>query len=156
MPCKAPHDSALLPYKRSFLLFSNFTPIALVSLLFFKHPTWFPTFGPLQWLSLCLENFLPGHPHEPLPCFLQVFAQMLSPQRNFGVKSLSHVAAPWTVAHQDLLSMEFSRQEYWSGLPLPPPGDLPDPGIRPRSPTLQADSLPSEPPGKPYSLYRSS
>ena len=47
------------------------------------------------------------------------------------------------------LSIEFSRQESWSGLPCPPPGDLPNPGIEPRSPTLQADSLPSEPPGKP-------
>ena len=46
--------------------------------------------------------------------------------------------------------MEFSRQEYWSGLPFPSPGDLPDPGSEPRSPTLQADSLPSEPPGDPY------
>ena len=45
--------------------------------------------------------------------------------------------------------MEFSRQEYWSGLPLPSPGDPPDPGIKPRSPTLQVDSLLSEPPGKP-------
>ena len=44
---------------------------------------------------------------------------------------------------------EFSRQEYWSGLPCSPPGDLPDPGIEPRSPTLQGNSLPSEPPGKP-------
>ena len=48
---------------------------------------------------------------------------------------------PWTVAHQAPLSMGFSRQEYWSGLPLPTPGDLPDPGIEPRSPALQADSL---------------
>ena len=55
---------------------------------------------------------------------------------------------PWTVAHQASLSMKFSRQEYWSGLPFPSPGDLPDPGIEPRSPSLQADSLPSEPPGK--------
>ena len=47
------------------------------------------------------------------------------------------------------LSMEFSRQEYWSELPCPPPGELPDPGIEPRSPALQADSLPSETPGKP-------
>ena len=47
---------------------------------------------------------------------------------------------PWTVAHQAPLSMEFSRQEYWSGLPFPSPKDLPDPGIKPRSPTLQADS----------------
>ena len=46
-------------------------------------------------------------------------------------------------------SMEFSRQKYWSGLPFPSPGDLPDPGIKPRSPTLQAGTLPSEPPGKP-------
>ena len=56
---------------------------------------------------------------------------------------------PWTVAHQAPLSMGFSRQEYWSGLPFPSPGDLPDPGIEPRSPTLQADALTSAPPGKP-------
>ena len=58
---------------------------------------------------------------------------------------------PWIVARQAILSMEFSRQEYWSGLPFPSPGDLPDPGIEPGSPALQADSLPSElsaPPGK--------
>ena len=55
---------------------------------------------------------------------------------------------PWTVAHQAPLSMEFSRQEYWSWLPCPLPGDLPNPGIEPRSPSLHADSLPSEPPGK--------
>jgi len=50
----------------------------------------------------------------------------------------------WTVAHQTPLSMRFSREEYWSGLPCPSPGDLPNPGIEPRSPALQADSLPSE------------
>ena len=55
----------------------------------------------------------------------------------------------WTVAHQAPLSMEFSRQQHWSGLPLSSPGDLPNPGIKPRSPALQADSLPSEPPRKP-------
>ena len=65
---------------------------------------------------------------------------------------LSHVqlfAMPWTVAHQAPLSMGFSRQEYWSGLPFPSPGDLPNPWIEPMSPALQADSLPSKPPGKP-------
>ena len=51
---------------------------------------------------------------------------------------------PWTVARQASLSMGLSRQESWSGLPFPSPGDLPDPGIEPRSPTLQADSLPTE------------
>ena len=60
---------------------------------------------------------------------------------------------PRTVARQAPLSMEFSRQEYWSGLPFPFPGDLPDLGIEPRSPALQADSLPSESPGKSYGLY---
>ena len=55
----------------------------------------------------------------------------------------------WIVAHQAPLSMDFSRQEYWSGLPTPSPGDLPDPGINLGSPALQADSLPSESPGKP-------
>ena len=67
------------------------------------------------------------------------------------VKSLSHVqlfATPWTVAYQAPQSMEFSRQEYCSGLPFTFPGDLPDPGIEPGSPTLQKDALPSEPPGK--------
>ena len=64
----------------------------------------------------------------------------------------SHVrlfATPWTVAHKVPLPMGFSRQEYWSGLPCLPPRDLPNPGIKPRSPSLQADSLPSEPSGKP-------
>ena len=56
---------------------------------------------------------------------------------------------PWTVAHQAPLSMGFSRQEYWSGLPFLSPRDLPNPGIKPGSPALQADALPSEPPGKP-------
>ena len=58
-------------------------------------------------------------------------------------------AMPWTAARQAPLSVGFSRQEYWSGLPWPPPGDLPSPGIKPGSPALQADSLPSEPLGKP-------
>ena len=62
---------------------------------------------------------------------------------------MSDSATSRTVAHQAPLSMEFSRQEYWSGLPFPSPGDLPDPGIKARSPTLQADSLLSESPGKP-------
>ena len=68
------------------------------------------------------------------------------------VKSLSRVqlfATPWTIAHQASPSMGFSRQEYWSGLPVPSPGDLPNPGIEPRSPALQADALTFEPPGKP-------
>ena len=67
-------------------------------------------------------------------------------------QSLSHVrlfSTPWTVACQAPLPMGFPRQEYWSGLPFPPPEDLPNPEIEPRFPALQVDSSPSEPPGKP-------
>ena len=59
-------------------------------------------------------------------------------------KSCSTLVTPWAVAHQAPLSMGFSRQEYWSGLPFPSPGDLPNPGIKPEFPELQADSLPTE------------
>ena len=68
--------------------------------------------------------------------------------RYFGsglvAKSCSTLVAPWAVALQAPLSMGFSRQEYWNGLPFPSPGDLPDRGIKPRSPALQADFLPTE------------
>ena len=62
---------------------------------------------------------------------------------------VSDSATPWTVARQAHLSIEYSRQECWSVLPLPSPGDLLDSGLKPRSPALQTDSLPSEPPRKP-------
>jgi len=65
--------------------------------------------------------------------------------------NMSQEVTPWTAAHQAPPSMGFSRQEYGSGVPFPPPGDLPNPETEPRSPALQADSLPSEPPGKPIS-----
>ena len=62
----------------------------------------------------------------------------------------SNSETPRTAARQAPLSMGFPRQEHWSGLPFPSPGDLPNPGTEPRSPTLQVESLLSEPPGKPY------
>ena len=65
---------------------------------------------------------------------------------------MSDSVPPWTVAHQAPLSIEFSRQEYWSGLPFPSPGDLPDPGMEPGSPELQAECLPSKSPGFPDDL----
>ena len=77
------------------------------------------------------------------PLYYSVKVKMLVPQ------SIQLFVAPWTVARQGPLSMEFPRQEYWSGLPFPSPGDLSKPGIKPRSPVLQADALASEPPGKP-------
>ena len=69
---------------------------------------------------------------------------------------MSNSAVPWTVAHRAPLSMGFPRQEYWSGLPLPPPEDLPHPGIKPAppvSPASQVDSLPAEPLAKPTGMY---
>ena len=72
------------------------------------------------------------------------------------VNSLSPMGlfvTPWTVTYQAAPSMEFSRQQYWSGLSFPSPGDLPNPGIEPGSPALQVDALPSEPPGKTVKCY---
>ena len=68
--------------------------------------------------------------------------------RDYWLSRVGLFATPWTVAYQAPPSMGFSRQEYWSGLPFPSSGDLPNPGIEPRSPALQADALTSEPPGK--------
>ena len=79
-------------------------------------------------------------------------ARQLSHSRAVVLSCFSHVRlfeTPWTVVRQAPLSVAFSRQEYWRGLPCPLPGNLPNPGIETRSPTLQADSLPSKPPGKP-------
>ena len=70
--------------------------------------------------------------HACMPSYIQLFV------------------TPWTVSCQAPLSTENFGQEYWCGLPFPPPGDLPNPGIEPMSPTLQAGALLSEPPGKPY------
>ena len=82
----------------------------------------------------------------PVSHRLPEFAQVCSV---LSCSIVSNSATPWTVAHQAPLSIGFSRQEYWSRLPCPPPGDLPNPGVKPRSPALQADCLPSEPLGKP-------
>ena len=83
---------------------------------------------------------------------LREFPALNSMKMKVKVKSFSLVplfATPWTVAYQAPPPMGFCRQEYWSGLPFPSPGDLPDPGIELRSPTFQADALTSELPGKP-------
>ena len=79
---------------------------------------------------------------------------LASPSESEVAQSCPTLCNPWTVAYQAPLSMGFSRQECWSGLPFPSPGDLPDPGIKPWSPALRADALPSEPPGKPELLNK--
>ena len=84
------------------------------------------------------------------PCFVpkpRIFIQIM--RKKVKVKSLNRVrlfATSWTIGYQVPPSMGFSRQEYWSGLPFPSPGDLPDPGIEPWSPAFQAEALTSEPP----------
>ena len=109
-----------------------------------------PLFDLLTWLcwslaSSCKKSSLTLASHPSL-----------RQEEEREVKSFSHVwlfATLWTVAYQAPLSMGFSRQEYSSGLPFPSPGDLPNPGIEPRPPILQADALPSKP-GKPLGRRR--
>ena len=72
---------------------------------------------------------------------------LLEQSESVKILFMSDSVTPWTIAHQASLSMEFFRQEYWSGLPILSPGDLPDPGIEPGFSGLQACSLPSEPSG---------
>ena len=93
----------------------------------------------LHWCSSLLER-------SSRPVILQNLCAYKPPGKCY---SLSCGLTLWTGAHRAPLSMGFSRQESWSGLPCPSPVDLPNPGIEPKSPTLQADSLPTELPGKP-------
>ena len=106
------------------------------------HPLPSPSPLPTLQSSFCLQFF-----------FQNVFESLLSRCPPFTILCVSappsDSATPWTAAHQAPLSMGFSRQEYWNGWPFPSPGDLPDPGVEPGSPTTQADSLPFEPPGRP-------
>ena len=107
--------------------------------------------------------FLPKSKHLLISWPQSLSAVILEPQKN----KICHCQVqlfvnPWTVAYQAPLSMGFFRQEYWSGLPFPSPGDLPDPGMEPGSTALQSDSTLSEPSGKPRSaihtqvyMYRS-
>ena len=109
----------------------------LLSHLYLVAISCFKSYGPVPFLS----------PLEPLLRFDDIHQS--------GMRVLSRIqpcVTPWTAARQAPLSMGFSRQEYWSGLPRPPPGDLPDPGIEPCLPHLlhwQAGSLPLAPPGNP-------
>ena len=114
------------------------------------------TLSPAQ---LCLPVLISVGPYEKNICFPDLKRIHLKGKTEcrrvckLVTQSCSTLATPRTIAHQVPLFMQFSRKEYWSGSPFPSPGDLPDPGIKPRSPALQADSLPSEPPGKP--VYKS-
>ena len=97
----------------------------------------------LEWV---LKLVLPQGLLVGVESKVKVKVNLLSPVRLF--------ATPWTIAHQAPLSMGFSRQEYWNGLPFLSPGDLPNPGIEPRSPALQTGSFPSEPSRNPERFLR--
>ena len=106
----------------------------------------------IPWRSAFLgsESLLSSHIHTWL---LEKTWFWLYGKWKWSHSVVSDFAIPWTVVYQASLSMGFSRQEYWSGLPFPSPGGLPDPAIEPKSSALQADTLPSEPPGKPKTLF---
>ena len=92
---------------------------------------------------------------DPLDATLDVLIipYMFEVKRSESRSVMSDFVTAWTVAYQAPLSMEFSKQKYWSEYPFPSPGDLSNPGIKPRSPALQADSLPAEPQGKPPNFF---
>ena len=107
---------------------------------------WFQSAAPNQ---SCLGAALQGELRETFIEKSEKARQPLSRVQLCALPSVMHNSAiPWMAAHQASLSAGFSRQEQWSGLPFPSPGDLSDPGIEPGSPALQADSLQSESPGK--------
>ena len=101
-----------------------------------------------QWPTLPDHSPLQRVPGKAIRVIQMSFVSLLKVKK-WSRSVVSNSATPWTAACQAPLPMEFSRQGYWSGLPFPSPGDIPDPEIEPRSPALQVDSLPSEPPGKP-------
>ena len=103
--------------------------------------------SPLFWISFSFRS--PESTEYRVPCAIQWVLTVCVCVCVLLAQPCPTLVTPQTVARQAPLFMEFSRQEYCSGQPFPPPGDLPKPGIKPRSPALQTDSLPSEPPGKP-------
>ena len=111
------------------------------------------------YIFVCVHIYPYNNMYIPIPCNVLIYIHIwyikihtshrrknLEDYGGGGVvtKSCPTLVTPWTVACQASLTMGFSRQEYWSGLPFPSPGDLPNPGIEPRFPALQADSLPTE------------
>ena len=110
-------------------------------------PPWYSLYAAAKSLQSCLTLCDPidGSPAgSPIPGILQARTLSGLPFPSpMQVKLLSHIqllVTPWTAAYQTSPSMGFSRQEHWSGLPFPSPGDLPNPGIEPRSPALEADA----------------
>ena len=112
--------------------------------------------GALVWSLHLFSCLRPSGLPLKGPCDHTGAIQVIQNNLHLCAQSLSRVqlfATPWTVACQATLSMGFSRQEHWSGLPCPPPGRLPDPGIEPASPVLAGGFFTTEPPGKPHNKF---
>ena len=114
-----------------------------------------PQLGPWRKLSLILPRTISVPPHQcqtSRPTIQFSFSHLLL---CLVAKSCLTLVTPWAVAHQAFLTMKFSRQEFWSGLPFASSGDLPDPGIKPLSPALVCGFFTTEPPRKPSFLPES-
>ena len=151
--------------QRSFLLSVNSQGgmrVCVLSYVWFFLTPWTVTCQASLFIEFSRQKYWSGLPSPSLGDLPEPGIKPLSPVVAGGLLPLYHLGSTVTpsvcviitqscliLCNQASLSMGFSRQEYWSGLPCPPPGDLPDPGIEPRSPALQADSLPYELPGKP-------
>ena len=145
-----------------FFVLSQSSPCAFLALL--QHFHLYSALGSFAFMSLLLWWILRPLKAETVSssydlsqclakCFTKKESESEVAQSCLTLCNPMDCATPWTVACQAPPSVGFSRQEYWGELPFPFPGDLPDPGIEPRSPTLQGDSLPSEPPGNPQFLF---
>ena len=158
--CLLPGPRRSLPPPAAPSFWSGLLSASLSSSLSFSHPSIFslplPTSSSLSELCCIWSPHLLSLIFFSVSCVFCLFSfvrvSVSVPHCAYSLSRVRLFSTTWTVARQAPLSMGFSWQEYWSGLPCPPPGDLPNPGSDPRSPTLQADSLPSEAPGKPPSL----
>ena len=110
----------------------------------------YPSIAHIGWITAILSHN-PSVTRRNLVIYILTFTIfMVKKGKCWWLSHIRLFATQWAIACQAPLSKEFSRQGYWSVLPFPSPGDLLDPGIEPESLTLQADSLPSEPPGNPH------
>ena len=119
----------------------SFKPKTKINLQQNKGTSLTSSWGPNMW-SLLKSDARHGHRKKPYR------------HSSVNCSILSDSATPWIIAFQAPLSMEFCRQEYWSGLPFPSPGDLPIPGFKPRSLALHADPLLSKTPGKSHVKFK--
>ena len=159
IPDSSVQNALVIPQKSDFFPVSSpdysVLQSSLIRNVFLLNISCFILFPPsgISFYFICPRS--PIHPKRPKSVIssLKASETPFQKKKKIQMKLLSRVwlfATRWTVAYQALPSMGFSRQKYWSGLPFPFPGDLPSPGIEPRSPALQADALLSEPPGNHY------